>query len=385
MTASHPCRIAHLTSVHPRHDTRIFVKQCRSLARHGYDVTFVVADGLGDAREDGVAIVDVGRSGGRLRRMLSATRRVLRRAIALDAVVYHLHDPELIPVGLCLKRMGKTVVYDAHEDLPRQIRGKTYLPSWMRGPLAGLAERYQHHALPRLDGVVAATPSIASQMGALAPLVATVANYPIPEELDADTAWDERRQEVCYVGGLSRLRGVLEIVQAGERLRSPVRIRLAGRFLEAEVARTARAMPGWRRVDELGHLDRTGVRDVLARAMAGLVTLHPLVSYLDALPVKMFEYMAAGIPVIASNFPLWREIVEDSACGLCVDPKDPTAIAEAIDYLVDHPDEAARMGERGRRAVQEQYNWPGEEKKLLTFYEGILNGHSALSRLGVAT
>ena len=292
--------------------------------------------------------------------MLGATRRVLDRAIALDAAIYHLHDPELMPASLLLKRLGKTVVYDAHEDLPRQIQGKTYLPSRLRRLLADLAERYLRHALPRLDGVVAATPSIAARLGTLQPRIVTVANYPIPNELDAGTAWTDRRQEICYVGGLSRLRGVLEIVQAGELLRSPVRIRMAGRFSEADVVRAA-------------------------RALAGLVTLHPLVNYLDALPVKMFEYMAAGIPVIASDFPLWREIVEGSACGLCVDPRDPVAIAGAIDDLADHPDEAGRMGERGRLAVHERYNSLGEEKKLLAFYEDVLNRPSAPSRPGAAT
>jgi glycosyltransferase involved in cell wall biosynthesis len=105
--------------------------------------------------------------------------------------------------------------------------------------------------------------------------------------------------------------------------------------------------------------------------VAGLVTLHPVINYLDALPVKMFEYMAAGIPVIASDFPLWREIVLGNQCGLCVDPMDPTAIAKAIDFLVIHPAEARQMGENGRRAVLERYNWSVEQAKLLTYYKNL--------------
>jgi glycosyltransferase involved in cell wall biosynthesis len=118
----------------------------------------------------------------------------------------------------------------------------------------------------------------------------------------------------------------------------------------------------------LGVLDRRGVAEVLGRSVAGLVTLHPLVNYLDALPIKMFEYMSAGIPVIASDFVLWREIVQDGGCGLCVDPLKPNEIANAIDYLVTHPDEARRLGQNGRRAVVERYNWTVEEGKLLAFY-----------------
>lgn len=117
---------------------------------------------------------------------------------------------------------------------------------------------------------------------------------------------------------------------------------------------------------------RPFVLPVLARSMAGLVTLHPIINYIDALPVKMFEYMAAGIPVIASNFPLWREIIEGNKCGLCVDPLNPSEIAKAIDYIVTHPAAAQQMGENGFRAVKEQYNWAIEEKKLLALYEQLL-------------
>jgi glycosyltransferase involved in cell wall biosynthesis len=121
-----------------------------------------------------------------------------------------------------------------------------------------------------------------------------------------------------------------------------------------------------------GHLDRIGVQQVLRRAMAGLVTLHPVVNYLDALPVKMFEYMAAGLPVIASRFPLWQDIVEGNQCGVCVDPGNPAAIAAAIDHFCRHPHIARRMGENGRRAIHTRYNWGSEADKLAAFYDAVL-------------
>ena len=124
-------------------------------------------------------------------------------------------------------------------------------------------------------------------------------------------------------------------------------------------------------MDYRGWLDRQGVKTVLNESFAGLVTLHPIVNYLDALPVKMFEYMAAGLPVIASNFALWKQIIEGNQCGLCVDPLNPKAIAEAIDYLVTHPEEAEKMGLNGQRAVQELYNWGNEERKLIQLYESL--------------
>jgi glycosyltransferase involved in cell wall biosynthesis len=86
----------------------------------------------------------------------------------------------------------------------------------------------------------------------------------------------------------------------------------------------------------------------------------------------MFEYMSAGLPVIASNFPLWKEIVEGNKCGICVDPMDPKAIASAIQWMIDHPEEAEEMGKNGRRAVETKYNWANESKKLVGLYQRLI-------------
>jgi glycosyltransferase involved in cell wall biosynthesis len=365
------CRIAHLTSAHPRHDTRIFVKQCRSLAAHGHEVTLVVADDGGDELTDGVRIVDVGRLPGRLNRLLRTTRRVLGAALALDADVYQLHDPELIPAGLVLKRMGKAVVFDSHEDVPAQLLGKPYLGTLSSQVLSRSFGAYERFACSRFDGIIAATPFIRDKFLRINPRTVDVNNYPLPGEFDAAARWADKRPEVCYVGSIAAIRGIRELVRACDLLKSPARLALAGQFSEPALAAEVAAYPGWQRVDRHGHLDRAGVRAVMARAVAGLVTLHPVVNYLDALPVKMFEYMAAGIPVIASNIPLWRGIVEGSACGVCVDPADPAAIAAAIDYLVLHPELAARMGENGRRVVLDKYNWLAESVKLIAFYDHL--------------
>jgi glycosyltransferase involved in cell wall biosynthesis len=116
------------------------------------------------------------------------------------------------------------------------------------------------------------------------------------------------------------------------------------------------------------------VAKILENSLAGIVTFLPSPNHLEAQPNKMFEYMSAGIPVIASDFPLWREIISGNDCGLLVNPLKPLEIAGAIDYLVNNPAEAKRMGRNGRLAVIEKYNWPMEEKKLLRFYDSILKG-----------
>jgi glycosyltransferase involved in cell wall biosynthesis len=366
-------KITHLTSVHPRFDTRIFHKMCRSLAAAEYQVSLVVADGKADEVRDGVNILDVGASKGRLDRMKNAPARVLAKAISLDADLYHLHDPELLPIGLKLKRMGKRVVFDSHEDVPKQLLGKPYLGPIRLKALASAFSLYERYACAKFDGLMAATPYIRDKFLAINPNTVDINNFPLIGELDATIPWHAKRKEICYVGGIGSIRGIREAVSAMELVQSGASLNLGGRFVEPALEAQVKMAPGWSHVNELGFLDRAGVRDVLGRSVAGLVTLHPIINYLDSLPVKMFEYMVASIPPIASNFPLWREIIEGNECGLCVDPLDPAAIAKAIDYLVTHPEEARRMGENGRRAVMTQYNWSIEEKKLLNFYTKVLS------------
>jgi glycosyltransferase involved in cell wall biosynthesis len=372
MTKHSIARVAHLTSVHSRYDTRIFVKQCRSLVANGYEVYLIVADGKGDEERDGVFILDTGRPRNRLERVFSSTRRVLRKAVSLDADVYQFHDPELMPAGLLMKWRGRTVVFDAHEDLPKQLLGKPYLGPIRLRMLAFLFSRFERFACKRLDAILTATPSIGEKFRRINPSTFVINNFPLLSELYSDEPWEERQAIVSYAGVISAVRGIREIVMAMGAVKSNARLALAGTFAESGTEEEVRSLSGWSRVDALGYIDRESLRRVLGDSVAGLVIFSPLPNHMDAQPNKMFEYMSAGVPIIVSDFPLWREIVDGAGCGICVDPGNPEEIAEAIDRLVLDSEAARRMGESGRRAIIERYNWPAEEKKLLGAYSKLL-------------
>lgn len=368
-------RVCHLSSAHGGLDVRIFHKECASLAAAGYDTHLVIAASaqeVATAQAFGVTVHALQAPVGRFSRMVRQAWRCYAIGRRLDADIYHFHDAELIPYGILLALSGKKVVYDVHEDVPQDILTKEWIAPWIRKTVSWAMRALEYLCARFFFSVATATPFIAQRFKKITPRTVDINNYPMLGELAAGVVdWTVKQNQVCYVGGIGRIRGILEVVQAMGLVGSGARLLLGGTFSEPDVEAQVRGQAGWQQVDAMGWLDRVGVKAALGRSVAGLVTLHPTITYIDSLPVKMFEYMAAGVPVIASNFPLWREIVEGNDCGLCVDPLDPAAIANAIDYLVTHPKEAERMGRNGQRAVKEKYNWGMEEGKLLQFYENF--------------
>jgi glycosyltransferase involved in cell wall biosynthesis len=224
------------------------------------------------------------------------------------------------------------------------------------------------------DAIVPATPKIAARFPASKTV--TIQNFPIATEMlyPAPIPYVERPQAFAYVGVIAAIRGAVEMVRSFELLDDipGARLDLAGAFSPHGLDKTLQAIPGWASVNYHGQVSRKQVAYILGGERAGLILFHPLPNHIDAQPNKMFEYMSAGIPVIASNFPLWKEIIEGAECGICVDPLDPEEIAGAIRWIIEHPAEAEQMGKNGRKAVEERYNWCMEEKKLLRFYEEII-------------
>ncbi len=374
-------KICILTSAHPTFDVRIFHKEGKSLARAGYEV-ILVASGKVDGTYEGVTLKCLPVWKSRADRFLRGTAAVYRLALQADADVYHFHDPELIPVALLLLIQGKKVVYDIHEDLPRTIIYKNYIPRVLVKPISRTVELIEDCASCRFSALITASPQIASRFIKRNRNLAVVNNYPKMEEIQISggNSFKDRERTLLYVGmRITRSRGAEEMVRSMALLPKDLQadLRLVGNWEDPELASSLNKLPGWDRTTYLGLLDRAEVAGELQKAYAGLVILHPEPNYVTSQPVKLYEYMCAGLPVIASDFPVWREIVTKARCGLLVDPMKPQEIAKAMEYLLTHPEEAEEMGRRGFQAIVENYNWANEEKELLRFYNKMLSQDAA--------
>ena len=364
-------KICHLSSVRESHDLCMFQRSAVSAARAGYEVSIVAK---GTSREDsGVRVTGVGEPpGSRLKRMLFFTRSIYRAALAEDADLYQIHDPELLPYGLKLKRQGKRVVFDSHELYAVLLRSKHYLKCAKLA--AALYARYERYVLRRIDAVIfPGTIQGKDPFAGVSQRTVLVANYAQKDELYARYVPREKwSPAMCFVGHVTPDRGAENMVEAAEK--AGMKLIFVGDFVPEDYGARVRALPGWRYVDFRGPLDRDAVAEVYQEAAMGLCVLPDGGQYnlSDPFNMKVYDYMAMGLPVILSDSAYARQVNEKYRFALLVDPADTDAIAAAARYLAEHPSEAARMGEAGRRAVAEEFNWDTQAAKLLALYRDLI-------------
>jgi len=363
-------RVCHITTVHKFNDVRIFHKECISLRRAGYDVHLIAQAGE-NINIEGINIHALPKIENRKDRILKLRKLALEKAIKLNADLYHFHDPELIPLGLRLKNMGKKVIYDVHEDVPRQILSKPYLSKFVRPFISKLFEAYENYAAKRFDAIVAATPYIRNRFLRVNDNVIDVNNYP-ELKLYEPVNWKERLDEICYIGRISRIRGIVELVKALEYVDTT--LHLAGEFESENLKKEVMSLPEWKKVKFYGFVCREKIKKILRKVKVGVIPHLFSPNHKYGLSIKLFEYMAAGIPVVNYNFGENKKIIDESKCGLCVDTSNPKEIAKAITFLLKNDRIAQQYGKNGRKMVERKYNWEKESVKLIDIYKGVIGG-----------
>ncbi len=365
-------KVVILSTVHGAMDDRIFHKEARSLAGAGYDVV-LFGQAPHDDVVDHVRIRALTQPSSRFHRVLAAMK-LLRAALKQKADFHHFHDPELLPVGLLLRLLGKKVIYDAHEDLPKDILSKPYLPRWIRPFLAAFIEPMERLAASAMSAVAVASDCIQKRF----PGSVVLHNYPILSYIrrgcSSPSSSTPEAPFIIYCGLISEILGALEMLAAVNLVsrRHRLKLRLLGPFDDDAIRRQLLESKTSTIVDYRGFIPMREVYRNYAGALAGLLLYHPYPNHIEAMPNKLFECMACGVPIIASDFPLWRRIVHEQGCGLVVDPLDVPQVADAIIYLIEHPEEAKNMGRRGKQLVAKKYNWESESRKLLLLYQELL-------------
>lgn len=360
-------KVCHMTSAHASQDVRILKKQCVSLAKNGYE-TYLVAKGE-SYEEDGVHVVGVGEiSGGRLKRMTVATKLVYKKALELDCDIYQIHDPELLPYAVKLKKKGKKVIFDSHENIIDSIHEKEYLPKTLRSTIAKVCDSYLNSCVKKFDAVITVTPHIVDYYKKITDKVYMITNYP---HLISVEAIENKDRSIVFAGGISKQWNHINTIKAIQNI--DVKYNLCGAnnsYLEQ-----AKLEDKNNKLNYLGKVSHKESLKIQSESMIGMTLLEYNLNAGGKTGTigntKIFEYMMSGLPIICTDFILWKEIVDKYKCGIYVNPNNIDEISKAISYLLDNPKEASEMGENGRLAIENEYNWDIEVQKLFKLYEDV--------------
>lgn len=378
MTCGHSnkqIKVCHVTSAHNRYDVRIFHKECRSLANSGYDVTLLVNDAKDNEILDGIKIVSTQfKPNNRFERIVKSKKFIRNKMMEIDADIYHFHDPELLIEALWIKKKGKRTIFDSHEDYLLTVSEKSWIPSILRKHISKLFSIYEEKVISKIDGAIVCYHWTEERYQRLNSMTRMILNFPILTDEKTDIKSIGSRA-IAFAGGISPQWCHKEIIIALSNLNN-VKYELAGRIV-GDYGSELQKPDGWRKVNFHGVLPFSDVMSkVYANASIGMALLDYIAQCKGTVGnlsnTKFFEYMQMGLPLICTDFELWKKIIEEEQCGICVNPHSVDEITEAIRFLLDNPDKAKLMGENGQKAIKKKYNWDTEEDKLLNFYKAIV-------------
>ena len=374
-------KACHLASQHKMNDMRIFEKECKSLAKAGFDVTLI---GFGPEPKtetiDGVRCISLFCPiKNNLELLRKRNKMSLEAALQVDADIYHLHEPELLPIGMKLKKKGKIVIFDSHEFYGWQLHDNIHkikiikTPDFMMRLIGNLYMHYEKRVCMKLDAVIqVCTLDGKDYFANRCRRSIFIGNLPNKADFIRNTPIDfSQKPMVAMIGSITKERGITQLVKAVHQAGGT--LLLAGAFSPKSYESELRQMPEFECVDYKGFLDKPGMIALLEQANMGAATLLNIGQYskADNFSTKAYDYMSMELPVIYSNKNYAKKINDKYHFCICVNPEDPDEISQAITWLMDHPGQAIEMGKNGRKAIEEEFNWEKESDTLVSFYKTL--------------
>ncbi len=368
-------RVCHITVVHPdRYDGRIFEKECVSLAHAGFEVFLIVNDDLPDETVEDVNIISLrSKPRSRIDRSTRITKLAYKKALEIDADIYHVHDPELLITAKKLQKSGKKAIFDSHEFTAEQIRIKTYIPKLLRGITSDIYRLYERGILRKISGII--FPCLYEGEDYFKEIDikrVIIGNYPVLSKYEYDLCKvNEREKSVCYIGTINESRGAIEMIKAAYQAR--IKLVLIGK-ISPSLLEKLKSMPEFANTEYLGEMEHEEAIKIASKSAVGLSLLHDEGQYskIDNLPVKLYEYMMIGLPAVVSDFPYYKRVLDKYEFGVAVDPMKIDDIADAILSIVNDIDVQCSMSRAGQEAIANEMNWDIEAGKLIEFYNMIL-------------
>jgi glycosyltransferase involved in cell wall biosynthesis len=378
-------KICFLSFSHPYDYTRIYQMEARSLAESGFEVIIVAPGGRERFAFEGVRIELYPRLKGILGRVIRFGQ-IFYKALIIDAEFYHCNEVESWLVGVVLKlwRRDKIVVFDVKECYSSRF-DESHVPKWIK-PIAKPLLLFFFQYLPRwTDFFIFAKRGAAIDFSHLNPeKCAYIYHYGLlrmhpnlSDEWNSAVQKSHKIKKVAiHIGGISRARGWPQLLHALALMQNKnLEVLCFGNVLEGKNVLTVEATrQGFaHRVHLCKQVPYERVFEHIRGADVGLMLYQPdIKNHVYASPMKMWDYMLAGLPFIGPNFAVEvAPIVEELNCGLLIDTSSPTEIAKALDWICENPAKAVEMGQRGRKGVIEKYNWESEAEKLISIYNQL--------------
>jgi glycosyltransferase involved in cell wall biosynthesis len=372
-------RVLLLSTVHPPADPRIVYKIAPTLAKD-YEVVLALP-GLPPplVSSEVATVIRLPQFRRLLARLLFCHPVVLWKCLRLRPDVIHIFVPELIPIAFLFRFLGTRVIYEIQENLYKKFGLKRYNKALIFRYLFSffdhLARRYFYCILTedayRQEYQELRYPSAVVHNYAMLPFLDSLPTQPTPLT---------NSPFFIYSGVISLERSFDTLVSALALLVKTypdIQVHLFG---PSQLSREEmEALPYFKTIQShltfYGYTDQRIALAQANKAIAGLALLKPVGDYPDSYTTKLFEYMALRIPVVTSDFSLYKQVVETNGCGFCISPYNAQTLAEKLLWLVENPAKRQIMGERGRAAVKNKYNWHSEERILMKYYRSIVIEH----------